>query len=78
MYLSCVKLTEEYTEPFITHNGIKQGDSLSPMLFNILIDDVTSVLNKPRCDAPTLSDTPVSCLLYADDTVLISTLTPGL
>ena len=69
---SCyVKLPDGITPPFQTEIGIKQGDSLSPLLFCIFIDDVVGHIS-PTSGAPRLANQEVSCLIYADDLVLIS------
>ncbi len=42
---SSVKLPHGCTQPFDIFNGIKQGDCLSPTLFNVFIDDVLKFHN---------------------------------
>ena len=67
---SCyVKLPDGITPPFQTEIGIKQGDSLSPLLFCIFIDDIVGHVS-PTSGAPRLAN--VSCLMYEDDLVIIS------
>jgi hypothetical protein len=73
---SSVKLLNGITNTFITNTGIKQGDSLSPTLFNIFIDDVTNIFN--NCGALNLGETRVNCLIYADDLVILSDSPGGL
>ena len=53
---SCVKLANGLTEMFITSTGIKQGDILSPILFNTFIDDVTGIFCPAQCAAVSLDD----------------------
>jgi hypothetical protein len=53
----------------------KQGDPLSPMLFNIMIDMLTNMIECAKIDGfegviPHLVDGGLSILQYADDTIL--------
>ena len=54
--------------------GVKQGDVLSPTLFNLFVNDLPDELTGVRnsLDTPNLSNKPVHCLLYADDLVILS------
>ena len=56
--------------------GVHQGSVLSPLLFNIFINDIGDDLLLD--DAPMLHDSKISHLLYADDLVLLSTTEIGL
>jgi hypothetical protein len=51
--------------------GLKQGCSLSPKLFNLIINDPTSKLNS-KCSGVDIDGENVPILLYADDIVLIA------
>jgi hypothetical protein len=74
-----VKVTDGFTELFDSHIGLKQGDVLSPLLFNLYINELSKQLqSKFNADTPTLNDKYVNHLLYADDLVLISTTPQGL
>ena len=73
-----VKLNAGVT-PFFTSNiGLKQGCNLSPTLFNVFINDIPELFTPTACDPVHLGDTKVSCLLYADDLVLLSQSDSGL
>ena len=72
-----VKLPDGLTESFRTNSGIRQGDSLSPLLFNLYIDQIKSIFDS-SCDPASLNEVAVSHLLYADDLIIISESPEGL
>ena len=51
--------------------GVRQGDILSPNLFNLFINDLPECLSD-SADCPQLGNRSVKCLLYADDLVIFS------
>jgi len=74
-----VKTLGKLTTPFPSKIGVRQGDNLSPTLFNIFINDLPKYINREHETFPvTLGTTTLNCLLYADDLVLISTTKEGL
>ena len=54
-----------------------QGDNLKPNLFNVFINDIVKSFDE-SCKPISLGSKPVSCLLYADDLLLISETETGL
>ena len=42
---SCIRLNHPHTPWFEVNSGVRQGDSLSPTLFNIFINDLITELN---------------------------------
>ena len=75
---ACIQLTSGISAPFPSLVGLKQGCNLSPILFNLFINELVDKLNANLTDAPKLGQVKVSCLLYADDLVLISESQSGL
>jgi hypothetical protein len=73
----CVKLNTGYTPNFNSKFGVKQGCVLSPTLFNLYLYDLPDIFDT-SCDTVTLYDTELSCLMFADDLVLLSTSSTGL
>ena len=76
--IGCVKLKAGLTNTFPVNRGIRQGDGLSPLLFNIYVNDIKCHIDLSQNDPPTLLTSPISCLLYADDLVLLSKSKNGL
>ena len=65
------------SSPFRVSNGVRQGGILSPYLFNVYMDDLSSLLN--CCNTGCVSgDTIINHMMYADDLVLISPSATGM
>ncbi len=72
-----IKLPEGLTEYVNSSKGVKQGCVLSPSLFNLFISDLPAIFDD-TCNPASLHNKPVSCLMFADDLVLISLSISGL
>ena len=67
---SCVQLNGQLAPWFEVTSGVRQGDSLSPLLFAVFINDLASEMNAANAGV-CIGGEQVS-LLYADDIVLLS------
>lgn len=72
-----IKLRDGHLDPIRSNLGLKQGCPLSPMLFNLYIDDIKTIFYG-ECEPVRLHDEDLSHFLYADDLVLISMTAGGL
>ena len=72
-----VKTREGLSENFTTNVGVKQGCILSPTLFSLYLNDLCKSFDS-SCDKVVLGDSEISCLMYADDIVLLSNSSAGL
>lgn len=72
----CVKINEENSSYFSVGKGLRQGDPLSPLLFNLVADVFTKMLSKAAAHnlieglLPNVQDGGIISLQYADDTLL--------
>lgn len=58
----------QLTEPMDIGNRIRQRDSLSPMLFNLIMDEVIKSVNEDRGYRKVSKENKIIC--YADDAIL--------
>jgi hypothetical protein len=71
-----VKVNENLGHYFQTRKGVRQGDSLSPILFNIVVDMLAIIISRAKEAGqihrvvPYLIDEELLVLQYADDTII--------
>ncbi len=71
-----IKVNDQIGNCFQTYKGFRQGDPLSPILFNIVADMLTLLIKRAKEAGllngviPHLVDDGVSILQYADDTII--------
>jgi hypothetical protein len=70
------KVNDDIGHYFQTHKGLRQGDPLSPILFNLVADILAILIARAKEDGqvegliPHLVDGRISILQYADDMIL--------
>ena len=75
--LLCVRWGSSISEFFSVSNGVRQGGILSPFMFNVYFDEISSVLK--TCSVGCyFHGILVNHLMYADDIVLFSPSVKGL
>jgi hypothetical protein len=71
-----IKINDQVGPNFQTMKGLRQGDPLSPLLFNIVVDMLTILIKHAKAEGqidgmvPHLVDDGLSILQYADDTLI--------
>ena len=66
-----VKINNQMTDWFSCTYGVRQGDTLSPTLFSIFINDLASIINRLN-KGINIGNSQISILLYANDVVLLA------
>ena len=75
---SALKFDNVSSQFFRTLRGVRQGDTISPTLFNIFINDINDMLLNEKCSPLKLIDSEINNLLFADDIIIFSETKEGL
>lgn len=73
----CININGRNGPYFKTYRALRQGDSLSPILFNLAVDALDCMLRKPKQSGhlrgvtPALMEEGFTHLQYSDDTVIM-------
>ena len=73
-----VKLHSGVTPYFSSLVGVRQGCNLSPMLFNLFVNEIFYLFDNAKCDPVKLKTKLIHCLMYADDLLILSETENGL
>ena len=73
----CVRWGSVFSDFFLVNNGVRQGSILSPLLFNVYINELSVSLSKLPVGCCS-GNTVVNHLMYADDIVLFAPSAKGL
>ena len=74
---TCVRWGSTHSEFFPIGNGVKQGGILSPLLFNVYMDNLNLQLHRQSIGC-SVGSTVENHMLYADDVVLFAPSAKGL
>ena len=79
---SCILVNGAKTNFFISNIGVGQGENLSPLLFNLFLNDLTDYFRTKQCQGITIGEHSLDenifvylklfLLLYADDTIILA------
>ena len=75
---SQVRVNGVLSEQFDCHLGVRQGESLSPFLFSLFVNDMEQELKDKGVNGISIDDLKLYPLLYADDSVIFSSTREGL
>ena len=68
---SCIRINNMLSEWFTVINGVRQGDTLSPTLFSLFVNELAKEIKSMNVGIK-IGDRLINILLYADDMVLVA------
>jgi len=73
-----IRVGEAESDPISVNSGLRQGDSMSPVVFNLVLEKVIRETNIGPQEGMPLQGSSVALLAYADDLVLMDKSHDGL
>ena len=76
---ACISINGEHLNYFQSHQGLRQGENLSPIMFSLYLNDLENYLSVNGAYCLEISDNDLNVylklfeLLHADDTVVFAT-----
>jgi hypothetical protein len=64
-----VRVGSIITDPILVKSGLRQGDAMSPILFNIVVEKVIREMNITPQEGVKLQPSYIRLLAYADDLI---------
>ena len=68
---SCVRYENQMSDFFSCHEGLMQGESLSPFLFSLYVNDFETEFIEKMCIPVEVRDTALILIMYADDCIVL-------
>lgn len=75
---SCFSVNQEISDYFVSYTGVRQEETLSPLLFSLYVNDIENHLLESNCDFIKINEAWIDCMLkvlvlmYADDSVILA------
>ncbi|KAL4099054.1 hypothetical protein QTP88_023549 [Uroleucon formosanum] len=73
-----VKVGNTNSDPILVKSGLRQGDAMSPILFNIVVEKVVREMNIIPQEGVKFQESSIGLLAYADDLVIMEDSQDGL
>ena len=68
---SCVRSCNSYSDFFNYSVGLRQGETISPIMYSLFIEDIELFLQDNTSSGLTFDDIVLILLLFADDMILL-------